>query len=67
MVRPNQQGTFTARGLPPDQYLAIALPNLVLTEWMDPAFLQQLRPGATGFVLSDGETRTLTLSLKKHP
>lgn len=67
MLRPNQQGTFIARGLPPDQYLAIALPNLVLTEWMDPAFLQQLRPSATTFVLSEGETRTLTLSLKKHP
>jgi protocatechuate 3,4-dioxygenase beta subunit len=67
MVRPNQQGMFTARGLPPDQYLAIALPNVVFTEWTDPAFLQQLRPGATGFVLSEGETKTLTLSLKKHP
>jgi protocatechuate 3,4-dioxygenase beta subunit len=67
MVRPNQQGTFAARGLPPDQYLAIALPSVVLTEWTDPAFLQQLRPGATGFALTEGETRTLTLPLKKRP
>ena len=67
MVRPNQQGTFAARALPPDQYLAIALPNVVLTEWMDPAFLQQLRPGATSFVLSEGETKTLALTLKKRP
>jgi hypothetical protein len=67
MVRPNQQGRFLVRGLPPDEYLAVALPTVVQTEWMDPAFLQQLRPMAASFMLGEGETRTLDLRLKKRP
>lgn len=65
--RPTQQGAFDLRGVPPDDYLAIALPNVVGNEWMDPEFLQQLRVNATSFVLMEGESRTLALKLKKRP
>jgi len=67
LARPNQAGRFDVRGLPPDDYLAVALPNVVQTEWMSPEFLQQVRPLATGFVLQGGETKTLELKLKKRP
>jgi hypothetical protein len=67
MARPTQQGSFQLGGLPPEQYLAVALPNVVGTEWMDPEFLQQLRPLATSFVLQEGESKTLALKLKKRP
>jgi 5-hydroxyisourate hydrolase-like protein (transthyretin family) len=67
MGRPTQQGAFDLRGLPPDDYLAVALPNVAGTEWMDPEFLQQLRVSATSFVLMEGESRTLALKLKKRP
>jgi hypothetical protein len=66
-VRPTQQGQFDLRGLPPEEYLAIALPVVNGTEWMDPEFLQQLRPQALSFILGEGEARTLDLKLKKRP
>lgn len=65
--RPNQLGRFEVRGLPPEDYLAVALPNVVQTEWMDPEFLQQLRPLATSFALQEGESKTLDLKLKMRP
>jgi hypothetical protein len=65
--RPTQLGRFEVRGLPPEDYLAIALPNVVGTEWMDPDFLQQLRPDATPFGLIEGEAKTLALKLKTRP
>lgn len=67
MARPTQQGGFTANGLPPEDYLAVALPAVAGTEYMDPEFLQQLRPAATRFVLQEGESKTLALTLKKRP
>jgi len=48
-------------------YLAVALPAVAGTEYMDPEFLQQLRPLATRFVLLEGESKTLALTLKKRP
>jgi 5-hydroxyisourate hydrolase-like protein (transthyretin family) len=67
MVRPTQQGRFDVRGLPPEDYLVVALPNIVGTEWQDPEFLQELRLQATSFTLMDGEAKTLQLMLKKRP
>ena len=66
MARPTQHGRFDVRGLPPEDYLVIALPNIVGTEWQDPDFLQQVRPQATSFVLTEGESRALELKLKKR-
>jgi hypothetical protein len=64
-ARPNQEGHFEVRALPPEEYLVVALPSIVLTEWMDPEFLQQLRPIATAFRLGEGEARALSLTLKR--
>lgn len=65
--RPNQFGRFEVRGLPPEDYLVVALPGVVQTEWMAPEFLQQLRPLATSFILQEGESKTLELKLRKRP
>jgi hypothetical protein len=65
--RPTQQGRFSLAGLPPDDYLAIALPNVVALEYFDPEFLQQLRAQATPFSLAEGQTITLDLKLKNRP
>jgi protocatechuate 3,4-dioxygenase beta subunit len=67
MARPTQQGRFTVTGLPPEEYLAIAVPSIVGAEYMDPEFLQQLRINATAFTLTDGESKTLDLKLKRRP
>ena len=67
MARPTQQGRFDLRGLPPDEYLAIALQGVIGQEWTNPDFLQQLRSQATTLVLGEGEARTLDLKVKKKP
>jgi protocatechuate 3,4-dioxygenase beta subunit len=67
MARPAQDGRFEVRGLPPQDYLVIALPSIVGSEWQDPEFLHQLRSQATALVLTEGESRTLELKLMKRP
>lgn len=44
MARPTQHGRFDVRGLPPEDYLVIALPNIVGTEWQDPDFFSRSDP-----------------------
>ena len=66
-ARPTQQGRFTVSALPPEDYLAIALPNIVGPEYTNPDFLQQLRAQATSFTLMEGDAKTLDLKLKKRP
>lgn len=61
------QGRFEIRTLPADDYLAVALPNVTGTEWMDPEFLQSIRLLATSFALVEGESKTLELKLKRRP
>lgn len=61
------QGRFDVRALPPEDYLAVALPIVNGTEWMDPEFLQALRPLATSFTLQEGESKVLGLKLKGRP
>ncbi len=65
LARPNQDGRFTVSRLPPDDYLAIALPTVQGTEWQDPEFLDQLVREATPFGLTAGEAKTLELKLTK--
>ena len=67
VARPTQEGRFTVTGLPPEDYLAVALPAVTGTEFMDPDFLQQLRVLATSFTLMEGDAKTLDLKLKKRP
>jgi hypothetical protein len=67
MARGVLQGRFEIRSLPPDDYLAVALPTVTGTEWMDPEFLQSIRSLATTFALQAGESKTLELKLKRHP
>jgi hypothetical protein len=67
MARPTQQGRFVSQPLPPDDYLAIALPGVTPLEIYDPDFLQSLRALATSFTLTEGETKTLELKLRRRP
>jgi hypothetical protein len=62
-ARPDQQGRFTIRGLPPRTYVAIALAYLEPGEERDPEMLQEWRRQGTVFVLSEGETHSLDLKL----
>ena len=61
--RPNQQGHFEVKGLPPGRYLGVALDDLEDGQASDPEFLEQMRRSATAFDLGDGEHKTLALTL----
>ena len=64
-LRPDQQGIFRVRGLPPGQYVAAAAAALEEGAQWDPAFQATVRnaPTSQRFTLSEGQTATLTLDL----
>jgi hypothetical protein len=62
-VRPDQQGRFQARGLPPGDYFAVAVESLEQGGHFDPAFRKQLEPSAKRFTLTEGQTATVDLVL----
>jgi hypothetical protein len=59
----SHDGSFSVRGLPPEDYFAIAIPATQVTPWQDPDFLRSLEQSATRLLLGDGEVKTLTLRL----
>lgn len=64
-IRPDLDGVYRIRGLPAGDYLAAAVPAISLPidgEW-DPAFFARIRPMATSFKLSVGQTFALNLPL----
>jgi protocatechuate 3,4-dioxygenase beta subunit len=65
--RANQDGRFKATGLPPGEYLAIALESIDVNEVTDPEFLDRLEARAARFALHEGETKTLDLKLGTPP
>ena len=62
-VRPDQQGRYQTRGLPPGDYLAVAVESLEQGGQFDPAFRKQLEPSAKRFTLTEGRTATVDLAL----
>lgn len=63
VVRPDQQGRFQARGLPPGDYFAVAVESLEQGGQFDPAFRKQLEPTAKRLTLTEGQTATVDLTL----
>ena len=61
LARPNQSGEFRATGLPPESYLAVAVPTVQGLEWQDPSFLDALRGFATVVTIIEGDTKTVSL------
>jgi|SoiMethySBSTD1v2_1073268.scaffolds.fasta_scaffold13310_3 protocatechuate 3,4-dioxygenase beta subunit len=62
--RPDQQGRFQIKNLPPGGYYAIAVDYLAQGEWGDPDVLERLKPRASTFSINEGETKTLNLTLR---
>ena len=62
-TRPNQNGTFSLKGLPPGRYLAAVVPALETGTQNDPALLEQLRSRAHGFSLAEGQSLNLNLEM----
>ncbi len=63
VVRPDQQGRFETRGLPPGSYLAAAVESLEMGSHFDPAFRKLIEPTAKRFRLTEGQAATVDLQL----
>jgi Carboxypeptidase regulatory-like domain len=59
--RTDAAGAFRLRGLPPGDYLVVAVDSVEQGEWFDPAYLEQARAGATRLTLSEGEKKAQDL------
>jgi hypothetical protein len=64
-ARPNQDGRFSIKGLPPGEYHVVALEYIEPGEETDPEQLEKWRPLATSVTLGEAETRQLTLRLNR--
>ena len=57
-ARPDQNGKYQMRGLPPGEYYMATVDPAEQGEWFEPAFLDQQRPGAVRITLGDGDVKT---------
>ena len=66
-ARTDAKGTFGVRGLPAGNYIAVPVRRMLPGEWQDPAFLKAHRVSADAmrFVLSDGGSSTISLTVRK--
>ena len=63
-ARAGKDGTFTLRALPPDDnYLIVALNYMEQGEQQDPEFLAALREKARRVSLTEGEKKSVALTL----
>jgi hypothetical protein len=53
-ARPNQEGRYSLRGLPPHDYLVVAVKDIEAGQWQDPEFLEAMRAHAVRVSLDDG-------------
>ena len=61
--RPDQQGRFQIKGLPPGEYFAVAMDFVEEDTWNDPEYLRSLQNAAQKIRLVDGESQALALRL----
>jgi hypothetical protein len=60
-VRPDQQGRYQIKGLPPGEYLAVAVDYVEDGSWNDPEYLESIRRHGQHLTLREAETRSLSL------
>jgi hypothetical protein len=57
-TRPDQNGRYQLRGLPPGEYYLATVDPARQGEWFEPAFLDEHRAGAARMTLGEGESKT---------
>lgn len=67
MIRPDQGGQFDIRGLPPDDYHAVAFDYVPEGAWNDPSYLAAARPYAERIQLDEGRRVMVSLRLTAAP
>jgi hypothetical protein len=55
--RPDPEGRYVVRNLPPGEYFIVVTEDLEQNEWFDPAVLETLAPNATRIVLNEHEQK----------
>jgi hypothetical protein len=58
------QGEFSVSGVPPGDYLIVAVPEDQAIDWRDASSLASLSSGATALSIAEGETKIVVLRLK---
>jgi protocatechuate 3,4-dioxygenase beta subunit len=62
--RPDLNGKFEVKPLPPGSYYAAAVEYLPDGDWNDPEVLERLKVNAKRFTLDEGESKTLELKIQ---
>jgi hypothetical protein len=57
-ARPDQNGKYLIRGLPPGEYYVTAIDPAEPGEWFEPAFLDQQRANAARLTLGEGDVKS---------
>ncbi len=65
-ARPAQDGRYNMRGMPPHDYLVVAVRNVEMGQWQDPDFLESVRDQAVRVSLGEGETKVQDLKVAKQ-
>jgi hypothetical protein len=55
-ARPSQDGRYSLRGLPPHDYLVVAVKDIEVGQWQDPEFLESIRAQGVRVSLDEGTT-----------
>jgi hypothetical protein len=66
-VRSDQKGRYQITGLPPDEYLAIAMDYVEDGAWNEPEYLESLRQYGQKLTLNAVEPQTLSLKVRSAP
>jgi hypothetical protein len=62
-ARPDQKGQYEIKGMPPGEYLGVALDYVPDRIWNDPEYLESIRRYAQKVTLSEGGASTMSLKL----
>jgi hypothetical protein len=62
-ARPSQDGRYSLRGMPPDDYFVVAVKDIEVGQWQDPEFLESIRSSAKRISIGEGEKRVEDLKV----
>jgi hypothetical protein len=65
-ARPNQDGRYTLRGMPPHDYFLVAVKDLEPGQFQDPEFLDSVRGQAVRVSLTEGESKVQDLKVSRQ-
>jgi len=65
--RPDQDGRFKIQPLRAGNYYVVAVDYVEQGQWLDPEYLERLRPSATRVTIGDAEAKSVDLKIVKTP